>query len=299
MAKQTINVGLTANDKKGDSLRTAFQKVNANFTELYTTTGLDAAANQLVNGTHVVDLGSTGILTFPDGLTLVDSVLEKRLEETTTDGIDTFTNIVGSKLTLTNSTISMEAYVDPAGANNTSVGRVTATTSAVLIEALSDIVGGTAGGSLLLTDSGLQLNTTDGVSNQTFSIGEGSITFPSGPRLRGQNETICPVSVDTVIYTSYNNVSAIKLFVMVEGVVDGGGSEVEMQACDIIAVKGQNDNLVHITAYGITYSGTSAFAEFDGRWNSISQKMEITCRPISTTNNVYVNAHAVEFSSNF
>ena len=36
MSKQTINVGITANDRKGDSLRAAFQKVNANFTELYT-----------------------------------------------------------------------------------------------------------------------------------------------------------------------------------------------------------------------------------------------------------------------
>ena len=40
MAKQTINVGQTANDKKGDSLRAAFQKVNNNFTELYTQLGL-------------------------------------------------------------------------------------------------------------------------------------------------------------------------------------------------------------------------------------------------------------------
>lgn len=40
MTKQTINVGTTANDKKGDSLRAAFQKVNANFTELYTALGL-------------------------------------------------------------------------------------------------------------------------------------------------------------------------------------------------------------------------------------------------------------------
>jgi hypothetical protein len=37
MTKQVINVGTTANDKKGDSLRAAFQKVNANFTELYAT----------------------------------------------------------------------------------------------------------------------------------------------------------------------------------------------------------------------------------------------------------------------
>jgi hypothetical protein len=42
MAKQNINVGTTANDKKGDSLRAAFQKVNANFTELYTALGLNA-----------------------------------------------------------------------------------------------------------------------------------------------------------------------------------------------------------------------------------------------------------------
>jgi hypothetical protein len=40
MAKQSINVGTTANDKKGDSLRAAFQKVNSNFTELYTALGL-------------------------------------------------------------------------------------------------------------------------------------------------------------------------------------------------------------------------------------------------------------------
>lgn len=45
MSKQTINVGTTANDKKGDSLRAAFQKVNSNFTELYTALGLAADVN--------------------------------------------------------------------------------------------------------------------------------------------------------------------------------------------------------------------------------------------------------------
>jgi hypothetical protein len=37
MAKQTINIGIRANDGKGDTLRTAFIKTNNNFTELYTT----------------------------------------------------------------------------------------------------------------------------------------------------------------------------------------------------------------------------------------------------------------------
>ncbi len=38
MSKQTIFIGTTANDRTGDPLRTAFQKVNENFDELYTLT---------------------------------------------------------------------------------------------------------------------------------------------------------------------------------------------------------------------------------------------------------------------
>jgi hypothetical protein len=37
MSKQTINIGIRANDGKGDSLRVAFTKTNNNFTELYST----------------------------------------------------------------------------------------------------------------------------------------------------------------------------------------------------------------------------------------------------------------------
>ena len=43
MTKQTINVGTSPNDNRGDSLRASFQKINANFTELYTALGLDTA----------------------------------------------------------------------------------------------------------------------------------------------------------------------------------------------------------------------------------------------------------------
>lgn len=36
MTQSVINIGITANDKSGDSLRAAFNKINLNFTELYT-----------------------------------------------------------------------------------------------------------------------------------------------------------------------------------------------------------------------------------------------------------------------
>ena len=39
MAQQTINIGTVANDGTGDPLRTAFDKSNDNFTELYNASG--------------------------------------------------------------------------------------------------------------------------------------------------------------------------------------------------------------------------------------------------------------------
>jgi hypothetical protein len=63
MAKRQINTGNTPNDKSGDSLRTAFTKINENFTELYNSTGgLDLlnVASHIVPATDITyDLGST------------------------------------------------------------------------------------------------------------------------------------------------------------------------------------------------------------------------------------------------
>ena len=64
MAKLTINIGQSANDKNGDPLRTAFEKVNANFTELYAG---GANETQLTNGSKTLTLNADGSITFPDG----------------------------------------------------------------------------------------------------------------------------------------------------------------------------------------------------------------------------------------
>jgi len=60
MAKQTINIGTTANDGTGDPLRTAFTKINENFTELYGDDGDSntLAANLDINGWNIVSTRS-------------------------------------------------------------------------------------------------------------------------------------------------------------------------------------------------------------------------------------------------
>ena len=63
MAKQTINIGTTANDGTGDPIRTAFDKANDNFTELYDGAGGVAdgsvttakLAADAVDGTKIAD----------------------------------------------------------------------------------------------------------------------------------------------------------------------------------------------------------------------------------------------------
>ena len=127
----------------------------------------------------------------------------------------------------------------------------------------------------------------------------GSVTYPGDITQSAQDSTSCPAGVDTVIYTSTGEFQhAIKLFVMVEGFTDGGGLSWDTQACDIIAVKGYNDNVIHVTVYGVTYTGSSAIAEFDGQWNATSSRIEITCRPVSVNNDVTASVHAFEMSSN-
>lgn len=51
MSKQLINIGIRANDGKGDSLRVAFTKTNSNFTELYT----NVQNNANTSNTYYVD----------------------------------------------------------------------------------------------------------------------------------------------------------------------------------------------------------------------------------------------------
>lgn len=82
MAKQIINVGLTANDGTGDPIRTAMQKSMSNFDELYTLTGtiFSGDFNDLVNKPSVpADLTD---------LSIVDGTVGQVL---TTDGNGVFT----------------------------------------------------------------------------------------------------------------------------------------------------------------------------------------------------------------
>ena len=68
MAKQVINIGTTGNDGTGDKIRIAFNKVNQNFTELYSGTGFSSIVTWDGVSTITVPTGFSGkVLNFNNG----------------------------------------------------------------------------------------------------------------------------------------------------------------------------------------------------------------------------------------
>ena len=117
MAKQAINVGTTANDKKGDSLRAAFQKVNANFTELYEAVGL-------------ADTGQDTALTF------VGSTI----------GTDDSSSIVIDRATTVTSNLTVGGDLLPSVANGGDLGSSTLPWRSLYVSNNTIYIGGTAVG---------------------------------------------------------------------------------------------------------------------------------------------------------
>ncbi len=80
MAKQIINIGAAPNDSTGDALRTAFDKINDNFNELYNVSGagtgnnLALSGNSLIsedlNGDIILDPNGTGSITASSDITV-------------------------------------------------------------------------------------------------------------------------------------------------------------------------------------------------------------------------------------
>ena len=122
MAKEIINIGTTPNDGTGDPLRTAFTKVNENFTELYDTADTQDLDFTGDSGTGAVELdsqtlnlvGTNGVQTTASGqtITIDTSSLDTRLTTAEAD-IDTNTaSITTEASTRSSADTALQGQID-------------------------------------------------------------------------------------------------------------------------------------------------------------------------------------------
>jgi hypothetical protein len=158
MTQQVINIGASPNDTSGDPIRTAFTKVNANFTDLYTQiSGLEFDAvipnqtgnsgkylttsgsalswsnvSQLTNSTYSLTLGSDGTLNLPQAPSAGAAVIQP---SSTTYGIKLVANgniwTLGTNgsLTFPDTSVQTTAWTgvlpSPTYSGSSSIGNVT------------------------------------------------------------------------------------------------------------------------------------------------------------------------------
>jgi len=201
MAQQTLNIGSTANDGTGDTLRVAMDKVNDNFDEIYASpiisdfisiTGNEIRANRS-NDDLVLEPSGTGVVTAPaitvDGnINITDNVIK-----TTTSNSDLILSPSG-----TGSVVISKVDINGGAIDNTVIGgttpaagtftTITANTSASIdgIVIADNTITTTSNADLELTGAGtgsvslegLKFPTSDGTTGQFLKTdGSGQLGF--------------------------------------------------------------------------------------------------------------------------
>jgi hypothetical protein len=184
MAQQTINIGSVANDGTGDPLRTAFDKVNDNFTELYADDAGDV--NSVNAGTGISVNQTTG------AVTVTNSAPDQTVS--LADGGNIGISGTYPSFTLTNSAPNANHTGDVTGATALTIAddvisyaKLAAefTTSAALSTnvdfSTAQVFTKTLSGATTLTFS----NTAIGMVKDLVITGNHALTLPSGSTVAG------------------------------------------------------------------------------------------------------------------
>ena len=172
MAKSTINLGTTPNDRTGDTLRDAGSKVNSNFSELYTALGNGTALNIAVtgatsgqvlkfNGTNFVPAAdiNTDAVTSVNTLTGAITLTSQNITEPATNPVLAGVAIAGTagQFTCTATTLAVNQTVTITGTLG-GTGTITGYTTGKVYTI--SVTNGTT--SFTLVDAGVAIVTTAG-----------------------------------------------------------------------------------------------------------------------------------------
>jgi hypothetical protein len=136
-------------------------------------------------------------------------------------------------------------------------------------------------------------------NNGEWTFGQdGTLLTNFGTVQRDISGVMCVAGADTVVYTSTaHNRHTIKLLLSVEGNVVFNQSGWDTQSCEMIVTKSFRGPTVAATVYAVVHTSVAPLATFTAQWNAVSTRVEVTCRPTSETQEVYVKLFATEITT--
>ena len=324
MAKQVINVGLVINDGTGDAIRTGAQKINDNFTELYT----------LLGGTNGAPLEIVSKITAGNGVVVSSSYGEVLVSAKTASSLDAGVVKIGSGVSINNGVLSAQVYSLPRantnilggikvgeGLNVESDGTLNANPGAYTLPiATAQVLGGVKVGSGLSMNSGVL-----SVTNQ-FSLPTSSASILGGVKVGDRltiNDGVLSADLQISNVTALNNgvhslalTSTGKLTLPGAGVVidtklftAAGPSTViyttnntdvravklfvfaekiangyQSQACEIIGTIDESANLIYTSTYGVVYTGAGPLFTIESSYNLPTLSFIISATPTGADN---------------
>lgn len=333
MAKQVINVGLVINDGTGDAIRTGAQKINDNFTELYT----------LLGGSNGAPLEIVSKINAGNGITVSSSYGEVLVSAKTASSLEAGVVKIGTGVSINEGVLSAPVYSLPRantnilggikvgeGLNVESDGTLNANPGAYTLPvATSQVLGGVKVGSGLSMNSGVLSVTSQ------FSLPTASASILGGIKI-GSRLTITDgiLSADLQIsnVTSLNNgvhslalTSTGKITLPGSGVVIDTGqfnaagpntviyttnntyvravklvvfaekfvNGYESQACEIIGTIDESANLIYTSTYGVVYTGAGPLFTIESSYNLPTQSFIISATPTGA-DTINIRTHVTE-----
>lgn len=290
MAQQTLNIGSTANDGTGDTLRVAMDKVNDNFDEIYASpiisdfisiTGNEIRANR-TNDDLVLEPSGTGVVTAPaitvDGnINITDNVIK-----TTTSNSDLILSPSG-----TGSVVISKADINGGAIDNTVIGgatpaagtftTLTANTSASIdgIVIADNTITTTSNADLELTGAGtgtvslegLKFPTSDGTTGQFLKTdGSGQLGFATAAATLNHsdiNDASTTIASSATTQVDSFSTATYRSAKYVISISDTTNSRFEIVEANVVhGPSADSTTEAYITVFGSTTSHSAPMATF-------------------------------------
>jgi hypothetical protein len=300
MTKQVINTGTAPNAKNGDPIRTAFEKVNANFTELYSSLGADGQlppqtgnANKYLKTDGTILSWSTvpaaQVQSDWNAVSGLGVILNK---PTIPTSFDRLVNGDYELVVETDGIISSVAFPERDGGkiylSGVEIGAVPSDPADTFPYPL---VLTSQQGNVRITPNAIQAPRLD------WEFGaDGTLSYPKSALQRDTATVACPGNASTVVYTaSGTGIHTIRLLIQVEGTV-GAAVDWDTQACEMIIAKSFRANALAASVYGVIHTSVAPLATFTAEWNALTSRVEVLCTAPSA-NTVNVRIFATEITT--